>query len=61
MKLFERSTSLPIRAREEDLLKFLDSQMKNLPSFISSRPDLQEDIQTEIVKAADGTYVIRWL
>jgi hypothetical protein len=49
--------SLKICASEEDVRKYLDSHISNLPLFVSRSPDLQEEIKAEIVKAVDGMYV----
>ena len=56
-KEFEGCISLEIRASEEDVQRYLDGRMSQLPSFISGKPDLQETIKTEITKAVDGMYV----
>ena len=65
MKEFEGCISLEIRASEEDVQRYLDGRMSQLPSFISGKPDLQETIKTEITKAVDGMYVptnpTRWI
>jgi hypothetical protein len=57
MKEFKESSSLEIRASEEDLQRYLDSHMLQLPSFVLRSADLQEQIKTEIVRAVDGMYV----
>jgi predicted ATPase len=54
MKEFEGSTVLEIRAKDEDVLRYVDKWMSQ--STISNRPDLQDTIRTEMVKAADGMY-----
>jgi hypothetical protein len=54
---FEGSTSLQIRASEEDIRRYLDGRMSQLPTFIGRDSYLQERIKTEIVKAVDGMYV----
>jgi len=51
------ATVLEIRARDEDVRKYLASRMFRLPSFVGRRAELQEEIVTEITKAADGMYV----
>lgn len=56
-KLFEQSMSLEIRARNEDVQRYLDGQMSQLPSFVQSSPDLQDEIKTTISKAVDSMYV----
>ena len=54
---FEGSTSLQIRASEEDVRRYLDGRMSQLPTFIGRNSYLQERIKTEIVGAVDGMYV----
>ncbi|KIX02772.1 uncharacterized protein Z518_08714 [Rhinocladiella mackenziei CBS 650.93] len=53
-----RSTKLEIRASDEDLRRYLEGHMPKLPSFVSSKADLQEEIKTTIVKAADGMFLL---
>lgn len=53
----DTATVLEIRARDEDVRKYLASRMFRLPAFIGRRAELQEEIITEITKAADGMYV----
>jgi Cdc6-like AAA superfamily ATPase len=57
MKEFEGSVSLEIRASGEDVQRYLDSHTTQLSSFVRRSPDLQKEIQTEIIKAIDGMYV----
>jgi NACHT domain len=56
-KEFKRDLLLEIRARDEDVRRYLGGHMFQLPSFVSNNPDLQEEIKTSIVKAVDGMYV----
>ena len=51
---FKGSPSLEIRASEGDVRKYLDGHMSQLRPFVLRKPDLQEEIKTEIVKAVDG-------
>jgi hypothetical protein len=55
-KLFEQSISLEIRARNEDVQRYLDGHMSQLPPFVKSSPDLQDEIKTTISKAVDSMY-----
>jgi hypothetical protein len=57
MKEFEGSVSLEIRASGEDVQRYLDGHMSQLPSFVLRSPNLQEEIRNEIIKAVDGMYV----
>jgi hypothetical protein len=57
IKEFEGSIPLEIRASGEDVQRYLEGHMSQLPSFVSRNVDLQEEIKTEIVQAVDGMYV----
>jgi hypothetical protein len=57
---FEGSTTLKIRARDEDIRSYLDGHMKTLPSFVREDPDLQGEIKTKIVVAVEGMYVLSY-
>jgi len=54
---FEGCLSLEIRAREEDVRRYLDSRISDFPAFVLRNVDLQEEIKTEVAKAVDGMYV----
>ena len=56
-KEFEGSMSIEIRASDDDVQRYLDSHMSQLPSCVSRSNELQEEIKTEIMKAVDGMYV----
>ena len=51
---FKGNPSLEIRADDGDVRRYLDGHMSQLRPFVSRKPDLQEEIKTEIVKAVDG-------
>ena len=51
---FKGSPSLEIRANDGDVRRYLDGNISQLRPFIFRKPDLQEEIKTEIVKAVDG-------
>ena len=53
---FRGSVSLEIRARPEDVRRYVDGHISHLPSFVGRNPNLQEEIKIEIVKAVDGMY-----
>jgi len=55
-KEFEGSTRLEIRASEEDVRRYIDGHVLQLPGFITRRLELQEEIKATIVKAVDGMY-----
>jgi Cdc6-like AAA superfamily ATPase len=45
---------LEILASDEDMHRYLDGQMSELPAFVLKRPDLQEEIKTGITRAVEG-------
>ena len=47
---------LEIRASKEDVMRYIDARMKELPKFVSKKPDLQQTIKEAIVAAVDGMY-----
>ena len=57
MQEFGRCLSLEIRASDEDVRRYIDGHMSQLPSFVLRNHDLQEKIKTEITKTFDGMYV----
>jgi Cdc6-like AAA superfamily ATPase len=54
---FGGSLSLEVHAIDEDVERWMDGHMSQLPSFVKGNQDLQQEIKTEIVKAIDGMYV----
>ncbi|KAF2175872.1 hypothetical protein K469DRAFT_763229 [Zopfia rhizophila CBS 207.26] len=58
---FDGSPSLEIRASDEDLRRYLEGHMSQLPSFVSRNVDLQGEIKTEIIKAVDGMFLLAQL
>jgi len=57
-KAFERNPMLEIRASEEDVRRYLDCHIFQLPGFVARNLELQEEIKSDIVKAIDGMYVV---
>ena len=53
-KTFKNCLSLEILASDEDIQIYLNNHMSQLPTFVLSKPKLQEEIVTEIVKAVKG-------
>jgi Cdc6-like AAA superfamily ATPase len=51
---FNEGMRLEIRASNQDVQRYLDGHMSQLPTFVLNRPKLQEEITTEIVKAVEG-------
>jgi hypothetical protein len=54
---FDGSISLETHASVEDVRRYVHSHISHLPSFVRDNPELQGDIETEIVNAANGMYV----
>jgi hypothetical protein len=54
---FKSATSLEIRASDKDVGRYLEGHMSQLPNFVSSSLDLQEQIKDVLIKAVDGMYV----
>jgi hypothetical protein len=57
-KEFEGSQTLEIRASDEDVRRYLDGNMFQLPRFVARNLELQEEIKTAIDKAVHGMYVV---
>lgn len=55
---FAGTTSLEIRAYEEDVRRYLDSHIFQLPAIVGRNPTLQEEIKATILKVAGGMYVV---
>ncbi|RYP09549.1 hypothetical protein DL764_001234 [Monosporascus ibericus] len=51
---FRDSLTIEVRASEDDIRKYLNGRMSQLPRFVDERPDLQDEISSSIVKAVDG-------
>ena len=56
-KVFKGCLSREILASDEDVQRYLDSHISQLPTFVLSRAELQEEIKTQIVRAVEGMYV----
>lgn len=52
-----KSTVIEIRATNEDVERYLDGRMSQLPSFVKGYLELQDEIKTEIVKVVSGICV----
>ncbi|KAH8730689.1 nucleoside phosphorylase domain-containing protein, partial [Phaeosphaeriaceae sp. PMI808] len=61
IKEFETATSLEIRARDEDVRSYLESNMLALPSFVRDDLDLQGKVKTEIASAVEGMFLLAQL
>ena len=47
-----------IRASDQDVQRYLDGHMSELPRCVLSSSDLQDEIKTGIIKAVDGMCVV---
>lgn len=54
---FRNCATLEIRARDEDVRRYLEGHIGQLSACVLHSPTLQEDIKADIIKAADGMYV----
>ncbi|VUC29558.1 unnamed protein product [Clonostachys rosea] len=57
-KYFESSVSLEIRGRKDDITRYINGQMDQLPSHIQANENLQEEIRTGIADAVDGMFLL---
>lgn len=55
---FNKGMRLEIRASNQDVQRYLDSHMSQLPGCVLRSSDLQDEIKTDIIKAVDGMYVV---
>ncbi|CAH0024927.1 unnamed protein product [Clonostachys rhizophaga] len=55
---FRSSVSLEIRARQDDITRYINGQMDQLPNHIQANEKLQEEIRAEIVDAVDGMFLL---
>jgi predicted amino acid-binding ACT domain protein len=54
---FQSNPILEVRAREEDVRRFVVDQMSRLPNCIQRDEKLKQAVQDKIVEAVDGMYV----
>jgi Cdc6-like AAA superfamily ATPase len=54
---FKESLRLEIRASNQDVERYLDGHMSQLPRCVLHSLELQDEIKAEIIKAVDGMYV----
>jgi hypothetical protein len=57
-EIFEKSMHLEIKASEQDIKRYLNSQLLLLPKFVQQNPELENEITNGIIEAADGMYVV---
>ncbi|PMD63451.1 uncharacterized protein K444DRAFT_556103, partial [Hyaloscypha bicolor E] len=60
-EMFKECLSLEILASDEDIGKYLNGHMSQLPTFVLRKPELQEEIVTEIVHAVEGMFLLAQL
>jgi len=58
---FEGNSMLEIRASEGDVRRYLDGHMFRLPGFVARSLERQEEIKMDIIKAADGMFLLAQL
>ncbi|KAH7114064.1 hypothetical protein EDB81DRAFT_767892 [Dactylonectria macrodidyma] len=56
--LFEDSASLEIRARDEDVRRYLHNHMSRLPGFVRRSSELQEEVTSGIVHSVGEMYLL---
>lgn len=58
---FKECPTKEIRASDEDVTRYLDGHLDQLPRCVARDPGLQEEIIASIIKAVDGMYVAIYL
>ncbi|KAF5227359.1 hypothetical protein FAUST_11836 [Fusarium austroamericanum] len=61
MDSFETSLSIEIRASPDDVARYLEGHIEQLPSFVQHDRQLQEEITTGISEAVDGMFLLAQL
>ncbi|KAH6970509.1 ankyrin repeat-containing domain protein [Ilyonectria sp. MPI-CAGE-AT-0026] len=61
MDRFETSLSMEIRASPDDVARYLEGHIWQLPSFVQQDRQLQEEITTGISEAVDGMFLLAQL
>ena len=54
---FDKSIRLEIRASDQDVQRYLDSHILQLPGCVLRSSELQDEIKAKIIKAVNGMYV----
>jgi F0F1-type ATP synthase delta subunit len=57
-KRFHESMRLEIRASNQDVQRYLDSHISQLPGCVLRSSDLQDEIKANIIEAVNGMYVV---
>lgn len=50
----QSDVTLEVRAKKEDVIRYIDAHMNWLPKFVTKNSDLQQTIKDSIVDAVDG-------
>src|SRR6202011_2026424 len=58
---FKSNLSLKIRASIDDVARYLDGHIEQLPAVVRQDQQLQEAIKTRISEAVDGMYVFIYI
>ncbi|PCD24438.1 hypothetical protein FGRA07_11098 [Fusarium graminearum] len=61
MDRFQTSLSIEIRASPDDVARYLEGHIEQLPSFVQHDRQLQEEITTGISEAVDGMFLLAQL
>ncbi|KAF5584277.1 AGC PKA kinase, partial [Fusarium subglutinans] len=54
-------TSLEIRPSDEDVRRYLDGRMSQLPGLVRHDPAFQEEVKAGVIKAVDGMFLLAHL
>lgn len=55
----QNGVRLEVRASDDDVGKYVDGHMDDLPNFLSKSPKIQQSIKKAVVTAVDGMYVLQ--
>ncbi|UKZ74798.1 hypothetical protein TrVFT333_002468 [Trichoderma virens FT-333] len=55
---FKDMLYLEIRAATEDIGKYLDARMLELPDFVNRHPELREEVKCNIIQQVDGMFLL---
>ncbi|KAF5001201.1 hypothetical protein FGRMN_1225 [Fusarium graminum] len=58
IKRFQNNTTLEIRAKDEDLYKYIDQNISRLPGFVRHRDGIQDGVRDWILRSTDGMFLI---
>ncbi|KAI0859030.1 hypothetical protein F4860DRAFT_280944 [Xylaria cubensis] len=58
---FKGAISMEIRATKDDISKYLQGHLPELPKFVTNHSSLQDEITTSITEAADGMFLLAQL